>query len=655
MLKPNEIEKFSTVLDKPMKALENQIMEDIIRRIKINGKITRTADWQMHRLHEMGMAKTDIKKAIQDNLDLSDKDMLELYKKILKSGYAHDEELYLKRGVMQVPFEDNLPLQQLISSVAKQTTGDMKNISQSLGFAVKQPNGKLAFTGAEEFYQKTLDNSIMGIASGAFDYSTVIRKAVLAMTNSGLRTVDYTTGWSNRTAVAARRSVVTGLSQLTAKVNEDNAKALETEYFEISWHSGARPEHQVWQGKVYTKAQLETVCGLGTVTGLCGANCYHDYYPFIPGISQRTYTDEQLAEMNAEDNRKREYQGKTYTKYEALQRQRRLETTIRAKREEIHLLEIAEVDEGDIINARCRYRGALQEYNRFSRAMDLPVQRDRIYIDGWGNIGVGKYKASSDKAAYVKTKSVKSKLYEPEKIPNNSLTFSTESDIIKTEEKFQPLLDEAFSHSSSIEQLKAAWEPFVSQNVTDAEWQGINGGYVRTPNSFRINEKLRNNPGAKIEDLFKDPFDLRTVRDLDSAINKNTLNQNVLLTRNVGLDYLMSTLNLSPNDIQDIYNQIGNTNSYELMLKTLNDRFTNKKVTEDAFLSTSGNSSLNVFSNNPVRLEIKVPKGTKALVTKNFMESEVILGRGTKYTIESVERFAIDKNNFGLKFIVKVV
>lgn len=655
MLKPNEIEKFSTVLDKPMKALENQIMEDIIRRIKINGKITRTADWQMHRLHEMGMAKTDIKKAIQDNLDLSDKDMLELYKKILKSGYAHDEELYLKRGVMQVPFEDNLPLQQLISSVAKQTTGDMKNISQSLGFAVKQPNGKLAFTGAEEFYQKTLDNSIMGIASGAFDYSTVIRKAVLAMTNSGLRTVDYTTGWSNRTAVAARRSVVTGLSQLTAKVNEDNAKALETEYFEISWHSGARPEHQVWQGKVYTKAQLETVCGLGTVTGLCGANCYHDYYPFIPGISQRTYTDEQLAEMNAEDNRKREYQGKTYTKYEALQRQRRLETTIRAKREEIHLLEIAEVDEGDIINARCRYRGALQEYNRFSRAMDLPVQRDRIYIDGWGNIGVGKYKASSDKAAYVKTKSVKSKLYEPEKIPNNSLTFSTESDIIKTEEKFQPLLDEAFSHSSSIEQLKAAWEPFVSQNVTDAEWQGINGGYVRTPNSFRINEKLRNNPGAKIEDLFKDPFDLRTVRDLDSAINKNTLNQNVLLTRNVGLDYLMSTLNLSPNDIQDIYNQIGNTNSYELMLKTLNDRFKNKKVIEDAFLSTSCNSSLNVFSNNPVRLEIKAPKGTKALVTKNFMESEVILGRGTKYTIESVERFAIDKNNFGLKFIVKVV
>lgn len=414
MLKPNEIERASTALDKPMKALENQVMEDIIRRIKINGEITRSADWQMNRLYEMGMAKTDIKKAIQDNLNLSDKDMFEMYKKVVKSGYSHNKEVYLKRGFMQVPFEDNIPLQQLISAVAEQTSNELKNISQSLGFAVKQPDGKLAFTGAEEFYQQTLDNSIMGISNGFFDYNTAIKKAVATMTNSGLRTVDYAGGWSNRVDVAARRAVMAGLSQLTARINEDNAKALKTDHFEVTWHSGARPEHQVWQGKVYSRQQLETVCGLGTVTGLCGANCYHDYFPFIPGISERTYTDKQLAELNAEDNRKREYQGKEYTKYEALQRQRRLETAIRAKREEIHLLELAEVSEDDIINARCRYQGALQEYNRFSRAIDLPVQRDRIYVDGWGNIGVGKSTNGVDKSG-------KSGIIKERKITNRNM------------------------------------------------------------------------------------------------------------------------------------------------------------------------------------------------------------------------------------------
>lgn len=223
---------------------------------------------------------------------------------------------------------------------------------------------------------------MLDIASGAFDYNTVLKRIVNEMTNSGLRTVDYATGWANRVDVAARRAVMTGMSQLTAKVNEDNAKALDTEYFEVSWHSGARPEHQVWQGKVYSKKELETVCGLGTVTGLCSATCYHDYYPFIPGISERTYTDEELAEMNREENTPKDFGGKQYTKYEALQRQRRLETTMRAQKQKISLLETGGADEDALTVAKVRYRTMSYEYTRFSDAMGLPQQRERVRVSG---------------------------------------------------------------------------------------------------------------------------------------------------------------------------------------------------------------------------------------------------------------------------------
>ena len=395
MLKPNEIEKVSMALDEPMRNLENQIMADIARRIKINGEITRSADWQINRLHELGMSKRDIKKYIADNLNFDKAEINHLYKDVIRKGYSHDENLYKYKGKPQIPFEKNEELQQLLTAVSVQTVRELKNISKSLGFAVKQPDGKLAFKEIGDYYQKTLDNAIMGIATGAFDYNTVIKKTIAEMTNSGLRTVDYATGWSNRVDVAARRAIVTGLSQLTAKVNEQNAKELGTEYFEVTWHSGARPSHQVWQGKVYSKSQLVSVCGLGTVTGLCGSNCYHDYYPFIPGISERTYTDEQLTDMNAEENKKVEYGGKEYTKYEALQRQRKLETTMRAQRQQIKLLEEAGADEDDIINARCRYHGTSQDYTAFSKAMDLPQQRARVTADGLGNIGVGKTKTSS--------------------------------------------------------------------------------------------------------------------------------------------------------------------------------------------------------------------------------------------------------------------
>lgn len=128
------------------------------------------------------------------------------------------------------------------------------------------------------------------------------------------------------------------------------------------------------------------------MTGLNGANCYHDYYPVIPGISVPTYTAEELEELNRKENAPVKYEGEEYTKYEALQRQRKLETTMRAQRQKIKLLQVGKADEDDIIAARCRYRGTSREYARFSKAMDLPQQRQRVTVDGLGDIGVGKYK-----------------------------------------------------------------------------------------------------------------------------------------------------------------------------------------------------------------------------------------------------------------------
>ncbi len=392
MLTPNELEAISMMLNKPMRELEMRIMEDIVRRIKINGEITRAADWQVTRLSQLGMSRQEIQTAIQEALGFTAEEMAELYRSAVESGYVRSEELYNAVGKELVPFAENYGLQQLISSVSEQTLGTLQNITQSLGFAVRQPDGSLKFEGLADYYQKTLDSAMLDIASGAFDYNTVLRRTVKEMTSSGLRSVDYATGWSNRADVAARRSVMTGISQLTAKINDDNARELDTDWFEVTLHSGARPSHQIWQGKWYTRRQLEEICGLGKVDGLCGANCYHDYYPVIPGISEPAYTKEELAEMNAAENVPVEYGGRTYTKYEAQQRQRRIETAMRAQRQEISLLQAGGADEDDIINARARYRAASHEYAQFSQAMGIPQQRERVTVDGLENVGVGKIK-----------------------------------------------------------------------------------------------------------------------------------------------------------------------------------------------------------------------------------------------------------------------
>ena len=388
MFTPTEIEALPSAMEQLYRSLQLNIMSDLTERLKANGEeITSAADWQINRLYELGAGKDEINNLIQSTLNASDDEIDRIYDEVVQSGYARNEELYTSKGKEYIPYAENKQLQQLVKAVKNQTKSEYRNITGSLGFAVRNADNTLSFTPLADFYQRTLDNGLMQIASGAVDYNTVLKKAVKAMTDSGLRTVDYASGWSNRVDVAARRALMTGFNQVVAKVNEDNAEQLGTEYFEVSYHRGARPTHQVWQGRVYSKKELETVCGLGTVTGLCGANCYHSYSPFIKGVDKPTYSDEELDRMNEEENTPKEYNGKEYTAYEAQQRQRQLETAMRADRQKIELLTQGGADDDTITGAKVRYFQRQDEYVKFSKAMNLPQQWERVTVDGKNALG----------------------------------------------------------------------------------------------------------------------------------------------------------------------------------------------------------------------------------------------------------------------------
>ena len=161
---------------------------------------------------------------------------------------------------------------------------------------------------------------------------------------------------------------------------------------------------------VWSQQQLYDVCGLGTVTGLCGANCYHTYFPFVPGVSVRAYTDDWLDEQNRKESEPTEFRGKEYTLYEAKQRQRQMETAMRAQREKVQLLQKGGADPDDVMLARCKYQGQLDEYARFSKKMGLKQERERIYLDMKGRVAPGKIsrkmviKASSTDNLFEKSK-----------------------------------------------------------------------------------------------------------------------------------------------------------------------------------------------------------------------------------------------------------
>lgn len=372
--------------DLEIRIMEIRIMEDIVRRIKQTGKITSTADWQINRLRILGYSSEDIEKMLKETLDKSYPEMFELYDKVIDWEYVRKKDIYEQINAEFIPYEENEELQQLAEGFIQQSKADLKNITQSLGFYLDYGNGNPVLTPLAEVYQKYLDAACMDIVTGAFDYNSVLRRVVTQITNSGLRQIDYASGRANRVDVAARRAVMTGVSQLTGKISDMNAEKLGTEYFEVAWHGGARPSHAVWQGKVWSKKELVTVCGLGTGPGLLGWNCYHEYYPFFPGISERNWTDEWLAEQDRKENTPKTFNGKEYTLYEAKQRQRQMETAMRAQREKVKLLEAGGADPDEVMLARAKYQGQLNEYSRFCKKMGLTEERERIYYDMRGRV-----------------------------------------------------------------------------------------------------------------------------------------------------------------------------------------------------------------------------------------------------------------------------
>lgn len=385
---PDELESLPKPTERTMTATELAVMAEIVERIKNAGEITPLIDWTLGRLAAIGESKAKIKKIISNALKETDLQIDKIYEQAIRTDHVTNKELYQAAGRDYIPYHENKWLQQVVETIKAQTKDSlrpMENITQTTGFNVKVGK-ETVFTPLSEYLERTLDKAMMEIVTGVKTYSQAIDGVIGEMTSSGLRTVDYASGRSDRVEVSARRAVMTGVGRLTDKVNEKNAAELHTDYWEVEWHMGARNigtgfmNHQSWQGKVYSSEEMKTVCGLGEMLGFAGINCYHIRFPFIPGISKRKYTDEWLADQNRKENTKRSFRGKEYDTYGALQYQRRLERTLRKQKQDIKLMEKAKADSEDIEAAKIRRRLTGKTYADFSKAMGLRQQLERLKV-----------------------------------------------------------------------------------------------------------------------------------------------------------------------------------------------------------------------------------------------------------------------------------
>jgi hypothetical protein len=383
--RPEILDALPEELTELFRALEITLLEEICSRLKAADELNEVTVQDIRALRAHGIDLKEIEKAIRKTSGISETKLNELLDDVVERNQKYYTELIALAHITQpetlVSVEDTW-------AIYEQTKQTMRNITRSMGFLVDA--GRTMLPPAKS-YQWALDNAVMQVQSGAINYNQAIKTAVKQLADSGLKVVDYESGHRDQIDVAARRAVMTGVNQICAKYTEQSAQYLETPYFEVSAHAGARDKpgpspwssHKDWQGKVYSiragdiYPSIYDVCGLGAVDGLEGANCRHRRNVWVEGVSERTYTDEQLAHID--DDLGCDFDGKKYTAYEATQMQRRVEREARKLKREKAAYKAAGLHEDETaVNIRLRRLNA--KYKAFSVAAGLPEQRERMKV-----------------------------------------------------------------------------------------------------------------------------------------------------------------------------------------------------------------------------------------------------------------------------------
>lgn len=382
---PEILDALPEGLTELFRALEITLLDEICSRLKLADQLNEVAVSDIRALRSHGIDLKDIEKAIRKTAGISEKKLKELLDDVVERNQKYYTELIDLAHITQ---PETLVDAATVGAIRAQTLDTFRNLTASMGFLVDA--GRTMLPPAKA-YQWALDNATMQIQSGAISYNQAIKSAVRQLAQSGLKVVDYESGHRDQIDVVARRAVMTGVNQICAKYTEQSAEYLETPYFEVSAHSGARDKpgpspwssHKDWQGKVYSARagdiypNIYEVCGLGAVDGLEGANCRHRRNVWVEGVSERTYTDEQLEHID--DDLGCEFDGKKYTAYEATQMQRRVEREARKLKREKAAYKAAGLREDETaVNIRLRRLNA--KYKAFSAAAGLPEQRERMKV-----------------------------------------------------------------------------------------------------------------------------------------------------------------------------------------------------------------------------------------------------------------------------------
>jgi hypothetical protein len=379
------------IVQRQIKANE-RVLKEIGKIIGMIGDLNPSEAYTLAQQLKYGESLEKIVKILSQNSQLTEVEIYKMLEHEAKTNLALKEIYFKAKQKDFIPYEENLPLQNLVREVALATVGTYRNISMTTGITFLDRNKNVITKPLTEAYYQIVDDAIMNVSLGKETFWQTMKDQLKTIGNSGIQSIQYETGYHRRIDSALRMNLSDGLNELSQKQQELIGEQFGYDGIEISVHENPAEDHADVQGHIFTLEEYEKLNNFGEATDVNGKfidihnkygdfrqigtlNCYHEIFTIVIGVSKPRYTQKELNKINANNKKGFEFDGKHYTMYDGTQLQRKLELEMRKNEEEIIILKAGGQD---TTKEKERQRHLLNKYHELSKISGLGTRLERI-------------------------------------------------------------------------------------------------------------------------------------------------------------------------------------------------------------------------------------------------------------------------------------
>lgn len=328
------------------------------------------------------------------------KDIERILEKVVQDNIEFASVYYKAKGLKVPIYEESKDLQRIVNSMAKLSQNEFVNIAQTAGFKLLDSNKRPIFLNLKETYHRVIDEAVYAVTTGKESYNQQMRDLINQLADSGVRRMEYESGYTRRIDSAARMNVLDAIRQTSNECQKLFGEEFKADGIEIgNIQNNPAPDHEDIQGKQFSVEEFEKFQNHKECVDYQGRsykaikdhrerrnisqyNCRHTVLRIVLGVSNPLYSNEELQNIIDKNHVGVEIDGSQYTMYEASQLQRRLETEIRYAKEKQMLAEHAGDDELTV-KSQQRVTQLKNKYEYFSKQANLAMKQDKTYIPNY--------------------------------------------------------------------------------------------------------------------------------------------------------------------------------------------------------------------------------------------------------------------------------